>query len=61
MYDSFKRHVLVGRDLKEFYSLMCEQKFFEAAKWVQAIYEFPTVEATEKLAKEFEDLEKNYD
>ena len=58
MYDPFKKHGMLGRDLKELYNLISEQKFFEAAKWIQAIYEFPTVEGTEKLAKDLEEEAK---
>ena len=56
MYDPLKKHEIVGRNLKEFFDLISEQKFFEAAKWTQAIYEFPTIEETEKIAKDFEEL-----
>ena len=53
-HTGFDIHALLGRDLNEFNRLISEEKFFEAASWLQAIYAFPSLESTEELAKELE-------
>ena len=60
LYTGFEIRDLLGRD-PDFPRLISEEKFFEAASWVQAIYAFPSLESTEELAKKLEQsARKNY-